>query len=298
MVSKKGKMKYVALLLLSFILFNKSFAQQESASKQTLEDLIENIASSTDAEIDYTSLYEDLNLYLNEPLNINTATKEDLEKLQFLNDFQINSLLDYIKKNGSMLSLYELQLVYGFSMEDVMNILPFITISNTPVDQGFKFKNALKYGNNQLFLRGQEVLEEQVGYSSISDSALLENPNSRYLGSSYKVYAKYKYNYKNKIYWGITAEKDPGEEFFSGNNKNGFDYYSAHLQINDIGIVKTITLGDFQAKFGQGLDIMVRYGIRKNSLCAKYQEKSTRIKKILINQRKYFYARCRNYCCI
>jgi hypothetical protein len=279
MVSKKGKIKYIAFLILLFILFNKSFAQQESASKQTLEDLIENIASSTDAEIDYTSLYEDLNLYLNEPLNINTANKEDMEKLQFLNDFQINSLLEYIKKNGSMLTLYELQLVYGFSMDDVLNILPFITISATPTDQRFKFKNALKYGNNQLFLRGQEVLEEQVGYSSISDSALLENPNSRYLGSSYKVYAKYKYNYKNKIYLGFTAEKDPGEEFFTGNNKNGFDYYSAHLQINDIGIIKTITLGDYQAKFGQGLILWSDMGLGKTPYVLNIRKKAQGLRK-------------------
>lgn len=273
------KFKYITVLFFVFILCNESLAQQESFTKQSLEDLIENIASSTDVEIDYTSLYEDLNLFLNEPLNINSATKEDLEKLQFLNDFQISSLLDYIKKNGQMLSLYELQLVYGFTMDDVMNILPFITVSDTPTDQSFKFKNALKYGNNQFFLRGQEVLEEQTGYSNITDSALLENPNSRYLGSSYKIYAKYKYNYKNKIYWGITAEKDPGEEFFTENNKNGFDYYSAHLQINDIGIIKTITLGDYQAKFGQGLILWSDMGLGKTPYVLNIRKKAQGLKK-------------------
>ncbi len=242
--------KHIVFILFLF-LANYLFAQEPT--KLTIEDFIEDIASNTDSEVDYTSLYDDLNFFLNKPLNLNTATKDDLEKLQILNDFQIKSLLDYIKSNDKMLSVYELQLVYGFTMEDIHRILPFITVSETTVESNLKFKNILKYGNNQLFLRGQEILEEQVGYSFISDSALLENPNSRYLGNSYKIYAKYKYNYKNKVYWGVTAEKDPGEEFFEGNNKNGFDYYSAHLQINDIGIIKTITLGDYQAKFGQGL---------------------------------------------
>jgi len=196
-------------MLFSFL---DSYAQTEPYSKNTLEDLIEDIASSTDAELDYTSLYENLNNFLNNPLNINKATEEDLEKLQILNDFQIKSLLDYVKKNGPMLSIYEMQLVYGFEFKDVMNLLPFITISTTTTDDKFKIRNAIKYGNHQIFLRGQEVLEEQVGYSSISDSALSQSPNSRYLGSSYKVYTKYKYNYKNKIYWGFTAEKDAGEE--------------------------------------------------------------------------------------
>jgi len=254
-------------------------AQQEPATKQTLEDLIEEIASDSDEEIDYTSLYDDLNYFLNNPLNLNSATQDDLERLQILNDFQIKSLLDYIKSNGEMLSVYELQLVYGFSIDDILMILPFVTTSEIQVDKSFKIKYALKYGNNQIFLRGQEILEEQAGYSSISDSALLANPNSRYLGSSYKAYTKYKYNYKDKIYWGITAEKDPGEEFFSGNNKNGFDYYSAHLQINDIGIVKTITLGDFQAKFGQGLLLWSDMALGKTPYVLNIRRKAQGLRK-------------------
>jgi len=279
MIYKNIRIKNIVLLIFLGMLFIKSYAQQEGITKQTLEDLIENIASSSDIEFDYTSLYEDLNFYLNEPLNLNIAALEDLEKLQFLNDFQIKSLLNYIKNNGKMLSVYELQLVYGFSMTDIFNILPFITISSTPNNKSFKVKNALNYGRNQIFLRGQEVLEEQTGYSSITDSALLANPNSRYLGSSYKIYAKYKYNYKNKIHMGFTAEKDPGEEFFTGNNKNGFDYYSAHLQINDIGIIKTITLGDYQAKFGQGLLLWSDMAMSKTPYVLNIRKKSQGLKK-------------------
>ena len=279
MVFKKIKFKYIVFFILLLVLCNKSFAQQEPLTKQTIEDLIENIASSTDAEIDYTSLYEDLNFFLNNPLNLNSASKEDLERLQILNDFQVKSLLDYIKQQGKMLSVYELQLVYGFTMNDILNILPFITISDTPLEASFKFNNALKYGNNQIFLRGQEVLEEQTGYSFITDSALLEKPNSRYLGSSYKIYTKYKYNYKNKIYWGFTAEKDPGEEFFTGNNKNGFDFYSAHLQINNIGIIKTITLGDYQAKFGQGLLLWSDMSLGKTPYVLNIRKKAQGLRK-------------------
>jgi len=275
MDSKIFRIKYGILILFMLFLSLNSMAQKVP----TIEDLIEEIASSTDSELDYTSLYEDLNYFLNNPININTANQEDFEKLQILNDFQIKSLLDYVKKNGQMLSIYELQLVYGFTISDINKLLPFISVSEQKADDGFRIKNALKYGNHQLFLRGQEVIEEQVGYTSISDSDLLENPNSRYLGSSYKIYTKYKYNYKNKIYWGITAEKDPGEEFFSGNNKNGFDYYSAHLQLNDFGFVKTLTLGDFEAKFGQGLVLWSDMGFSKTPYVLNIRKKAQGIKK-------------------
>ncbi|MBU8891749.1 MAG: helix-hairpin-helix domain-containing protein [Bacteroidales bacterium] len=275
MAFKIINIKNVGLVLFSLFLSVNTLAQKVP----TLEDLIEDIAGNTDAEIDYTSLYEDLNHYLNNPLNLNTATQEDLEKLQILNDFQVKSLLDYIKQKGQMLSIYELQLVYGFTLNDITKILPFVTILGIQADARFKIKNALKYGNHQVFLRGQEVLEEQVGYSPISDSALLESPNSRYLGSSYKLYTKYKYNYKNKIYWGFTAEKDAGEEFFAGTNKNGFDFYSAHLQVNDIGIIKTITLGDFQAKFGQGLVLWSDMGLGKTPYVLNIRKKAQGLKK-------------------
>lgn len=279
MVFRFLKIKHIIFIVLLLLCCTKLFAQKNPISSQILEDLIENLASNLDEDIDYTSLYDDLNFYLNEPLNLNTATIEDLEKFQILNDFQIKSLLDYIHKNGKMLSIYELQLVYGFSEQDIANILPFITVKDISSNEPFNLKNAMKYGNNQFFLRSQKVLEEQVGYSSISDSAFLANPNSRYLGNSYKIYAKYKYSYKNKISAGFTAEKDPGEEFFSGSNKSGFDYYSAHLQINDIGIVKTLSLGDFQAKFGQGLVLGSNMGGGKNSNVLNNRKKDQGLKK-------------------
>ncbi|MBK8472078.1 MAG: hypothetical protein IPL33_07835 [Sphingobacteriales bacterium] len=57
------------------------------------------------------------------------------------------------------------------------------------------------------------------------------------------MYARYRYKYGNKISYGITAEKDPGEPFFKGANAQGFDFYSAHLYLRDIGIFKHIALG-------------------------------------------------------
>ncbi|MEZ4759397.1 MAG: hypothetical protein R2810_06365 [Flavobacteriales bacterium] len=54
--------------------------------------------------------------------------------------------------------------------------------------------------------------------------------NSRlYLGPSYKLYTRYRFRYRQNISFGITAEKDEGEEFFTGAQPDGFDFYSAHL---------------------------------------------------------------------
>ncbi len=254
--------------ILSFLLIFfsiSSFAQDENTKKLVLEDLIENIASSTDAELDYTTIFEDLNYFLNNPLNLNSATIEELEKLQILSDFQIKSLLDYIKQNGEMLSIYELQLVFGFTQQDIDLLIPFVTTSKSEQKQTFNLKNALRYSNNQVFIRAQQIIEQQQGYAPISDSALVLKPDSRYLGSPIKLYTRYKYNYKDLLSFGITAEKDAGEEFFKGSNTHGFDFYSGHLVINKLGIFQTIVLGDFQAKFGQGLIMLSELSSGKSS---------------------------------
>jgi hypothetical protein len=187
---------------------------------------------------------------------------------------------------------YELQLVYGYNVDDIMKILPFIKVENPTKVQSFDIKRALLYGSHQVFLRSYQVVEEQNGFSKITDDELYSKPNSRYLGSPQRIYARYKYNYKNKLYFGITAEKDPGEIFFKNNipdtlknlpfyqkAKNGFDYYTVHFQINNVGLFRTIALGDYSVMFGQGLVIWSGMSYGKTPYVMNIKKKSEGIRK-------------------
>lgn len=64
-------------------------------------------------------------------------------------------------------------------------------------------------------MRGEQTLEEQAGYAPISDSALYARPTARYLGSPQKLYARYSFNYRNRVRAGVTMEKDQGEAFYA-----------------------------------------------------------------------------------
>ncbi len=236
--------KLFLLISLTFI-FSVSFSQ--IVDKEAIDNLIEEIAESSDEELDYTQLYDDLYYYAQNPLNLNTATREDLEKIQFLNDFQIEDILEYQRTAGEMQSIYELQLLESFSDIDIEYILPFVTVAPKQDKAIPDLKEVVNYGRNNLFLRTQFLLQEQKGYTEEVD------PDKRYLGNKFKYYTRYQFNYKQKIKLGFTAEKDPGEAFFNEYEKQGFDYYSAHLEAKNIGIFKTITLGDYQVRFGQGL---------------------------------------------
>ena len=244
--------RYFKILIILLFVNNLSFSQIEDASTNTIETIIENIASNIDGEIDYTTLYDQLIYYYNNPININTCKAEDLEKLYFINNFQIKQLLDYRKKYGKIYSIYELQLIKGFNNDLIAKLIPFISVETVNKKQNFSLKNTFKYGKHQLFLRTQRIIEDQAGYF-VPDSEKTES--NHYLGDPYKIYAKYQFKFSNKIQFGITAEKDAGEEFFRGSQPNGFDFYSAFLQVNNIGIVKKIIIGDYLAQFGQGLTL-------------------------------------------
>jgi hypothetical protein len=55
------------------------------------------------------------------------------------------------------------------------------------------------------------------------------------------------------LQWGLTGEKDAGERFFGGAQKQGFDFYSAHVFLRNAGLIRALVLGDYTVNMGQGL---------------------------------------------
>ena len=245
----------VKILLILGLLFmvSRLFAQDLPESESRLDAVIEALAERADEEMDYTSLVERLIEISEDPVGLNSADEEDLQHLLFLTDFQIYNLINYRNKVGQIRTLYELQFVYGFDAELVRLMSPFVTLDASRSESP-GLKKMLQYGRNDVFLRYERVLEQQKGYIPVPDSVLAEDPDkSRMLGSPDKLYLKYKFHYKDKLSFGLTAEKDAGEQFFNGAQKYGFDFYSAHFQLRNAGIFKTINFGDYSLSFGQGL---------------------------------------------
>lgn len=276
--NKVNKLKYIVLFF-CFVATRPLLAQNENDRSDFIQQIIENIAAESEDELDYSILAEELEYLYENPLNINSATSEELDKLVMLNDFQIQSLLAYRKKYKKLLTLYELKNIEGFNSRTVSMLLPFVYLSNKEETEKWKLKNALKYGRNDLFFRFTTLLENQAGYEKVSDSIRQAKPNKYYLGSKHRVYSRYRFNYKNKLQWGITAEKDPGEQFFRGNQKYGFDFYSAHLLIKDVGIVKTLVIGDYQAMLGQGLIMWSYMSMGKSAYIMDVRKKTQGLNK-------------------
>lgn len=241
------------------LLFGSIFAYSqdaESDQEQIIQRRIETIAEQLgegDENVDYNTLLDELLYFSEHPINLNSTSVEELSQLPMLDEIAAVNLLNHIDANGKLLNIYELQAVSGFTVALIRQLEPFIKVSDNVDAMHFSFKEMMKEGKHEIVLRYQQVLEKQQGYEPIEDSLLEQSPNSRYLGSPQKYWARYRFTYSNKVSWGLTMEKDAGEEFFKGSMKQGFDFYSGHIFVRNLGVVKAAGIGDFQAQFGQGL---------------------------------------------
>ncbi|MFN3343840.1 MAG: ComEA family DNA-binding protein, partial [Flavobacteriales bacterium] len=267
------------LLLLLFLTPAHAQVGEETRKAQIIEQTIELIGESLGQEdIDLTTVFDQLSYYYDNPINLNKTSREELQELYLLSEIQITNLLMHIERNGKFLSIYELQAVPGFDLQIIRAILPFVKIADRFDAPHADWKTLMRDGQNELFLRWTRTLEPQAGFAPISDSLLALKPNSRYLGSPDRLYMRYRYRFGNKISFGITGEKDPGEEFFKGTQKNGFDFYSAHFLIRDIGPLKSLAIGDYQVSFGQGLTFATGLALGKTANSLNVKRTSTAIR--------------------
>jgi len=239
----KRSLLFILLLFHGFL-----FAQVPEIPATTTEQQLENITENNeDVETEDDSYLQEMAQFLKNPVNLNTADEVILKDLKMLSAIQIQSLISYRTLMGKLLNVYELQAIPGWNVQTIRKVRPYITVSNE-----VKFIESigarLRGGEHSILLRGTQVLERSRGYLIDSSSA-----KNFYPGSPQKILFRYKYVYKNLLQYGIVAEKDAGEQFFKGHQKSGFDFYSAHIFLRELGIVKSLALGDFTVNMGQGL---------------------------------------------
>jgi len=215
---------------------------------RTIEQQLENATEkNNDTEIEDDEYVQRMVQFLKNPININTADEEMLKELQLLTPIQIQNCISYRNLLGKFISVFELQAIPKWDIELIEKIKPYIIVSDA---EGIieVINHRLKEGSHTLLTRLSQILEPAKGYSIDS------NANSNYyLGSALKLLLRYKYQFKNLLQYGALAEKDAGEQFFKGKQKQGFDFYSVHFFARNIGVIQSLALGDFTVNLAQGL---------------------------------------------
>lgn len=206
-------------------------------------------------QVPYEDLYETLLQYYQTPLNLNTASREELRALLLLSETQITGLLKHREATGPLLSLYELQAVPGFDLRSIYRVAPFVTVQTADPNRarGRLAQRIWQEENNALFLRYERVLQQRRGYAP--PDTFRGRPTARYLGSPDKLVLRYRTSHARDFSLGFALEKDAGEPYAwnPGRGQVGGDYASAHFVLQERGRLKTLALGDYQLQFGQGL---------------------------------------------
>ena len=232
---------------------------EEPPVNTTVEQQLENITENNeDMETEDDSYLQEMTQYIKNPLNLNRADENQLKDLRVLSALQLQNFLRYRDVMGNFINIYELQAIPGWDIATIQKIRPYITVSNAQ-RAGDVFTSRFRGGDNNILIRATQILEQSRGY--LLDSSQATN---FYPGSPQRLFVRYKYNYKNLLQYGISAEKDAGEQFFKGGQKQGFDFYSAHLFVRNIGIVKSLALGDFTVNMGQGLTSWMTLAFKKS----------------------------------
>ena len=212
----------VVLVGLLFFPLSAIFGQDKS---EIIQQRIEFISERFQSEnIDLTNIIEQLDYYFEHPINLNFTDGVELEELGLLTTVQISDLVLHRKLFGKFISIYELQSLSYWDLETIQLVRPFVKVDDKLDNIHITFKEALEQGKYEVFLRYQPTVERKQGYDQVPDS-VLQSSNNYYYGNSDRYYTRWRYTYKTNISVGVTAEKDAGEQFFRGAQKNGFDFY-------------------------------------------------------------------------
>ena len=240
--------------------------------EEVLEDLsVNNDINNSVNSLNWENELEELSNRLQEPVNLNSATREQLEQFPFLSDIQIEHLLAYIYIHGQMETIYELQLVEELDRQTIQYLLPFVCIKDINNEPAFRWKTMLKdagrYGKNEVLTRLDIPFYKRKGYEHT------------YLGPSVYNSVKYTFRYRDQLYAGGVAEKDAGEPFAALHNRYGYDYYSFYLLLQNCGRLKSLAVGNYRLSFGQGLVMSTDYLMGKTIYASSFNNRSAGIKR-------------------
>lgn len=208
----------------------------------------ESLSSST-IEATYDQLYA---LEAN-PLNINAATREELEALPFLTDRNVEDILGYIGQHGAIKTLSELVLIHSIDYNQRQLLTAFTYAGDEKKPLFPTLKNILEYGKSDILATAKIPFYKRKG------------DINGYLGYQYKHNVRYDFTYGDYLRFGFLGAQDAGEPFFSGKNSLGYDFYSFYLVLKKLGFIKTLAIGRYRVKFGLGLVVNNNYSFGKLS---------------------------------
>ncbi len=229
------------------LLFIFSLASTLAAAQTyTLQDFINALHDDDQANSEsWISQMEEYAYLHDHPIDINTATKEDFEKIPMLTDKQIEDLHTYILKHQGMRSLSELMAIPSLDYADRSYLSLFFYAGQEAFHRRdtVNLKNLVLKSKHEFSSRLNVPLYERQGYST-------SPADGGYNGSKLYNRVEYRMQSMNHVQAGFFGEKDEGEPF---RGHKGYDNYSGYFLVKDVKCLRTAVVGDYKLGFGEGL---------------------------------------------
>jgi hypothetical protein len=211
----------------------------------TWEECFEQFyAESEIKESDKEEIFVLLSELAEHPLDLNTATREDLERVPFLNAQQIEDIQAYVYQYHGMRTLGELSMIESLDFQRRQLLSYFVYLSPVSDNKPFpSLKEILSKGHHTLLFTCKAPFYQRKG------------DINGYLGYPYSHSFRYNFHYSDYFQLGLIGAQDAGEPFFSNKNKFGYDHYSFYIQLRKLGKIRNLVLGRYKLSFGQGLVI-------------------------------------------
>ena len=248
LLTSYGLCLFTALMLLQ----PSAFAQGEDPPfSEVLENHFRD--SDTPVESDAATLIENLEHFQNRPLNINTVSRSELLSLGLFDALKVEQLMQYRELFGPLLANEELQAVPGWNVSEIRTLLQFAKVPGNGLENRVTaWQSGFLNGENQFVLRWGRAFPPS--YPANTEG----KPNAMAI--------RFFHQFDRRLQFGFTAENDPGEALFSKSNPHGFDFYSMHLGgQNPNRWISSFALGDFTARFGQGLLLQTGFAPGKSA---------------------------------
>ncbi len=237
----KSLLRYI---LTALLLFTSCCLQAQQPVDALWQSYLEAWAEQYDGEELPDDMPELLYEWRTTPINLNDTNGERLLLLPFVTPLQQLALKAYIAQNGELFSVGELVLVPYFDSLTRQLLAPLVVALPTAAQSTPSWKEMLSQGNHSIVLGTGHTLEQAYGYT-----------NDHYLGDPFRCYAHYTYKYRDRLHFQLSADKDAGEMFAWDSIQHGFDFYSFHLQLKNMGRLRNVIVGRYQLQFGQGLTL-------------------------------------------
>ena len=177
------------LPLLFVLLLPAGNVRAQDVLPQTVVQFVEQLSEEGGGSEELLRYYERL---LERPLNLNAASREQLEELGLLTLFQVESLLAWRESYGAVRSATELSLVDGFSPERVAMLRPFVDFGEPPsgrkASQTYTLKVRKKWRQEGFSLTTKGLYETD----DYSVGALIDNDPKERFPDFVSVSARYK----------------------------------------------------------------------------------------------------------